>query len=144
ACTSTSARFFFFKQKTAYELIKAIRHAPRFADLPVIALTAKAMPGDREKAIESGADDYIPKPVDVDQLLAVICRLLDPQDQTGGARPASRGGTDGSEPAGGRAKGGQAQGQAGGATSDGGTARPEQTGGGQALDVHPREAQTDG
>ncbi|MFF4950545.1 HAMP domain-containing protein [Streptomyces chattanoogensis] len=70
-----------------YEMIKAIRHAPRFADLPVIALTAKAMPGDREKAIESGADDYIPKPVDVDQLLAVICRLLDPQDRAGGVRP---------------------------------------------------------
>ncbi|MGA5559986.1 ATP-binding protein, partial [Streptomyces platensis] len=63
-----------------YEMIKAIRHAPRFADLPVIALTAKAMPGDREKAIESGANDYIPKPVDVDRLLTVICRLLDPQD----------------------------------------------------------------
>ncbi|MEU9112977.1 HAMP domain-containing protein [Streptomyces sp. NPDC048483] len=70
-----------------YEMIKAIRHAPRFAELPVIALTAKAMPGDREKAIESGADDYIPKPVDVDRLLAVICRLLDPQDRTG---PAAR------------------------------------------------------
>ncbi|MEX2973929.1 HAMP domain-containing protein [Streptomyces sp. C184] len=63
-----------------YEMIKAIRQAPRFADLPVIALTAKAMPGDREKAIESGANDYIPKPVDVDRLLTVICRLLDPQE----------------------------------------------------------------
>uniref|UniRef100_UPI00037F6D24 HAMP domain-containing protein n=1 Tax=unclassified Streptomyces TaxID=2593676 RepID=UPI00037F6D24 len=62
-----------------YEMIKAIRHAPRFAELPVIALTAKAMPGDREKAIESGANDYIPKPVDVDRLLTVICRLLDPE-----------------------------------------------------------------
>ncbi len=124
-----------------YEMIKAIRHAPRFADLPVIALTAKAMPGDREKAIESGADDYIPKPVDVDQLLAVICRLLDPQDHTGGARPASRGGADGGEPAGGGRDG---DGQAGGAASDGGTARPEQAGGGQALDVHSGEAQTDG
>ncbi|UKY51575.1 HAMP domain-containing protein [Streptomyces inhibens] len=62
-----------------YEMIKAIRHAPRFAELPVIALTAKAMPGDREKAIESGANDYIPKPVNVDRLLSVICQLLDPQ-----------------------------------------------------------------
>ncbi|MFE7396649.1 HAMP domain-containing protein [Streptomyces sp. NPDC057557] len=62
-----------------YEMIAAIRRTPRFADLPVIALTAKAMPGDREKAIESGADDYVPKPVDVDRLLSVICRLLDPQ-----------------------------------------------------------------
>ncbi|MFD5058971.1 HAMP domain-containing protein [Streptomyces sp. NPDC058394] len=62
-----------------YEMIAAIRRTPRFADLPIIALTAKAMPGDREKAIESGADDYVPKPVDVDRLLSVICRLLDPQ-----------------------------------------------------------------
>ncbi|MEV0371130.1 HAMP domain-containing protein [Streptomyces sp. NPDC050636] len=70
-----------------YEMIKAIRHAPRFADLPVIALTAKAMPGDREKAIESGANDYIPKPVDVDRLLSVICRLLDPQGTSAAPRP---------------------------------------------------------
>ncbi|MFE6206114.1 HAMP domain-containing protein, partial [Streptomyces sp. NPDC057889] len=61
-----------------YEMIAAMRRTPRFANLPVIALTAKAMPGDREKAIESGANDYIPKPVDVDRLLSVICRLLDP------------------------------------------------------------------
>ncbi|MFB7635734.1 HAMP domain-containing protein, partial [Streptomyces sp. NPDC056149] len=61
-----------------YEMIRAIRRTPRFAALPIIALTAKAMPGDREKAIESGADDYIPKPVDVDRLLSVISRLLDP------------------------------------------------------------------
>lgn len=62
-----------------YEMIRAIRRTPRFADLPIIALTAKAMPGDREKAIESGADDYVPKPVDVDRLLSVICSTLDPQ-----------------------------------------------------------------
>ncbi|MET7515585.1 HAMP domain-containing protein [Streptomyces sp. NPDC005480] len=62
-----------------YEMIAAMRRTPRFANLPVIALTAKAMPGDREKAIESGANDYVPKPVDVDRLLSVICRLLDPQ-----------------------------------------------------------------
>ncbi|MFG2284879.1 HAMP domain-containing protein, partial [Streptomyces sp. NPDC048595] len=63
-----------------YEMIKAIRQTPRFADLPIIALTAKAMPGDREKAIDSGASDYIPKPVDVDRLLSVICTLLDPEE----------------------------------------------------------------
>ena len=40
------------------------------------------MPGDREKAIESGANDYMPKPVDVDRLLAVICRLLDPHTRS--------------------------------------------------------------
>ncbi|MFJ7947841.1 HAMP domain-containing protein [Streptomyces sp. NPDC096354] len=61
-----------------YEMMAAIRRTPRFADLPIIALTAKAMPGDREKAIESGANEYVPKPVDVDRLLSVICRLFDP------------------------------------------------------------------
>ncbi|MGW8687564.1 HAMP domain-containing protein [Streptomyces sp. NPDC055817] len=65
-----------------YEMIAAMRRTPRFANLPVIALTAKAMPGDREKAIESGANDYIPKPVDVDRLLSVICRLLDPHTRS--------------------------------------------------------------
>ncbi|WP_327369543.1 HAMP domain-containing protein [Streptomyces sp. NBC_01217] len=70
-----------------YEMIAAIRRTPRFADLPVIALTAKAMPGDREKAIESGANDYVPKPVDVDRLLSVICGLLDPQRASTEPRP---------------------------------------------------------
>ncbi|MEX1658921.1 HAMP domain-containing protein [Streptomyces pseudovenezuelae] len=62
-----------------YETIAAIRRTPRWTGLPIVALTAKAMPGDREKSIARGANDYVPKPVDVDQLLTVVCALLDPE-----------------------------------------------------------------
>jgi signal transduction histidine kinase/DNA-binding response OmpR family regulator len=60
-----------------YETARAIRSMPRFEDLPIISLTAKAMKGDREKAIEAGASDYITKPVDVDQLVSMMRVWLD-------------------------------------------------------------------
>jgi CheY-like chemotaxis protein len=55
-----------------YQATQRIRQDPRFAKLPIISLTAKAMKGDREKSIESGASDYITKPVDTDQLLSLM------------------------------------------------------------------------
>jgi HAMP domain-containing protein/signal transduction histidine kinase/CheY-like chemotaxis protein len=54
------------------ETTRAIRRNRRFADLPVVFLTAKAMPGDRESSLAAGASDYITKPVDLDELLEVM------------------------------------------------------------------------
>ncbi|NHN32116.1 response regulator [Paenibacillus agricola] len=55
-----------------YEAIGRIRTMPKFQSLPIIALTAKAMTGDREKCIERGANDYMTKPLDTDKLLSLI------------------------------------------------------------------------
>jgi len=55
-----------------YETAEKIRSNPKFLNLAVIAVTAKAMTGDREKCIKAGASDYITKPVDVDQLLSLL------------------------------------------------------------------------
>ena len=55
-----------------YATMREIRKQERFQTLPIIALTAKAMKGDREKCLEAGASDYIPKPVELDQLLSLL------------------------------------------------------------------------
>jgi CheY-like chemotaxis protein len=55
-----------------YAAMRAIRQLEQFQTLPIIAVTAKAMIGDREKCIQAGASDYIPKPVDLDQLFSLL------------------------------------------------------------------------
>ena len=59
-----------------YATMHKIRQMPAFAALPIIAVTARAMPGDREKSIAAGASDYVTKPVDTDELLACMERWL--------------------------------------------------------------------
>ncbi|MFI1831963.1 HAMP domain-containing protein [Streptomyces olivaceoviridis] len=59
-----------------YTATAEIRKMPQYADLPVIAVTAKAMQGDREKSLASGASDYVTKPVDTHDLIACVRRWL--------------------------------------------------------------------
>ncbi len=59
-----------------YATMTAIRQMPDFGSLPIIAVTARAMPSDREKSLAAGANDYVTKPVDTDELIACMERWL--------------------------------------------------------------------
>lgn len=60
-----------------YEAIAVMKNDADLKDIPVIAITAQAMSGDREKCLEAGADGYISKPVNVDELLALLKNIID-------------------------------------------------------------------
>lgn len=60
-----------------YEAIGKMKNDEHLKNIPVIAITAQAMTGDREKCIEAGADGYISKPVDVNELLLLLNQLID-------------------------------------------------------------------
>jgi two-component system, chemotaxis family, sensor kinase CheA len=68
-------------QMDGYETIQAARAMPMLQSLPMIAVTAKAMQGDREKSIEAGASDYITKPVDPAKLIAMVGHWLQARDR---------------------------------------------------------------
>ena len=65
-----------------HDTMRAIRKIDRFRTLPIIAVTAKAMKGDREKCIEAGASDYIAKPVDPQQLVSMLERMAAPMSSS--------------------------------------------------------------
>jgi CheY-like chemotaxis protein len=60
-----------------YQAMKGIRQISKFKSIPIIAVTAKAMQGDRQKCLEAGASDYITKPVETEQLLSLLRIWLD-------------------------------------------------------------------
>ncbi|MEI6669773.1 MAG: response regulator [Acidobacteriota bacterium] len=72
-----------------FEATRAIRQDARFAALPVLAMTANAMAGDRERCLRAGMNDYIAKPIDVVQLFLTLARWIQPRQSAVSVRPAA-------------------------------------------------------
>jgi two-component system cell cycle response regulator DivK len=68
---------------SGYEVVAALRRQPGLVDIPVIAVTAHAMPGDREAAIAAGCNGYMTKPIDVHELLRQVKQLLPTRSAVG-------------------------------------------------------------
>jgi CheY-like chemotaxis protein len=73
------------------EATRTLRRAGRFGDLPVIAMTANAMAGDRERCLEAGMNDYVSKPIDPEELFRVLAHWVKAKGLEGGSRPAKSG-----------------------------------------------------
>ena len=63
-------------QMDGYELLTHLRKVPQLEEVPIIALTANVMKGDRERCLETGMDEYISKPIRADQLFEILRRVL--------------------------------------------------------------------
>lgn len=59
-----------------YEALQKIKNDEKIKNIPVIAITAQAMTGDREKCLAAGADGYVSKPVNVDELMAILNKIM--------------------------------------------------------------------
>ena len=62
--------------RDGYATLTVIRQMPEFAGLPVVVVTARATPADRDKSLQAGANDCVTKPVDIEELLTCVERLL--------------------------------------------------------------------
>jgi hemerythrin-like metal-binding protein len=73
-----------------YEATRLIRETPQYSELPIIAMTAHAMKGDKEKCLAAGMNDYITKPIEVDRLFTTLKKWVTPQNRNLSSDPANR------------------------------------------------------